>query len=687
MLLDDPSLTTDRIIDELLNIKDDDIEPDKKERATLPSFELLKVVLDGFGPHDGPNELELSKGLTLVDGRNGVGKTHLLLAVNWCIFGDRGSLDPWMAHMDPFGSDLVNWERDLEKGESMRVLVVFRWGKDRYKVERYLDENGMRGSVWKNTDGKWVERKGIPEGLDPDILPFLLFQGEAVMSLSSEGYFKGRGRLDTAVMAISGAIWSQRALERLVQAKEIMMERMESKLGSGLPIESEMDRLKGKLEVLQKEEKDTLVEIGALEKRRKSSVEDYRSSLKRLSLAGTVTKEQEEMIRARTQLPSFREEVAALLREAAREVLRTRAEEALDNALEEREERTRKRVLYGVYEAQIAIVEKVLRTKKCICGSTIGRSGMGRDRLRSLMESFYAKRAEVSDWGAEIPWTSDRVLESTRRELAKRTVTGKDLKRALRRVARTRKIIDREGTRSDTSTDPLLECIRGFERTSIQLERKKKDLSRLRSAIKKVSREHSVKRSELVRIWGKGKNSRTYTSGLERIDLLTAALEKDMKDRVEDLMERLENEVNGILAESGRKTWISGLKLHRESYTIGIDRKGAGSGRTVPLPFLSAGEREAVATLVVLSLSRITGSSLVLDSPFPYMDRGFRNEIFKMLPLHPNRVLITIPTGTMEHGELASMIENWKKKGRDVSYYRLKSGKRGSSLTKQEVGD
>lgn len=685
MLLNGTSMIPEDITALLLSMEGP-VTDDLALEGRRPSFELREVIMEGFGPHGGPNKLELSEGLTVVMGKNGTGKTHILLAVNWCIFGNRGSQDPWISQMDPFGSDLVNWDRDLEHGDHVKVTSVFRWNGDLYRIERKMDRNGQKVRVEKKSSGKWVEHTGIPAGLDPDILPFLLFQGEAVMFLSSEGHFTGRGSLGTAVMAISGASRSENGLNQVIRSKELIIERLEKNLDRGLPLEREMGRMDGKFELLEREEKEVRRNIRELEKGKSSSIEEYRTALKELSRMGTVTREQENIIRLKARLPSFRKEIGSLLSGASREILRSTAKRALAGALDEKEERTRKRILCGAYDAQVSIVEKILGSRQCICGTSIGRSGMGRERLDSLMSRLDAKREKVSDRGADIPWTSDNVMETSRMILAKEPFTRDDLKRSMRRVIRAEKLLKASIPKERSTPDPLIDSIRTYERMSIELERRQKELEKLRSRMSRLRSDISVKRTELVKIWGKGKDSTGFKDSLDRADLLIRSLRSSVDRTLNSFLEELEKEVNSLIKEMDRGDWISEFKVHRESWTIGIVRKGEDHERTVTLPFLSAGEREAVATLVVISMSRMTGSSLVLDSPFPYMDRSFRRNIFRMLPLLSGRVLITIPTGTIDPAEFKEVIEDWRSAGRETVVYSLEKVSGGSVMGRDEGG-
>ncbi|MGA1847895.1 MAG: AAA family ATPase, partial [Thermoplasmatota archaeon] len=167
----------------------------RAERPGLPRFIIEEVELDGFGPHGGPSKLRISDGLTLVTGENGSGKTHILLAIHWCLFGERGSMDPWLSEADPLGKDLVNWQRRGQDTFKMGVSVVFVFNDSRYKARRSIDEKGSTAEVRKLLDNGRASDAVLPEGLTSETLPYLIFQGEAVMYLASEDPFLSEGAL------------------------------------------------------------------------------------------------------------------------------------------------------------------------------------------------------------------------------------------------------------------------------------------------------------------------------------------------------------------------------------------------------------------------------------------------------------------------------------------------------------
>lgn len=682
VLSGDNDLTVDVLVD-VLSGDMIQIDRDSIPECLPPSFSLESVILDGFGPHNGPNELHLSGGLNLLEGDNGAGKTHVLLAVNWSIFGNRGSLDPWMMKQDPFGMNLVNWNRSLDQGGRMSVEVAFEWNGRRFRTRRTLDKNGQESSYFMEENGKWMRSEGIPFGLDPDIIPFFLFQGEAVMYLSTEGQMAGEGRLGSALSAISGVSQYEHFRERLYFARSTIITNLETGLEKGLPLEKEIQRLEGKKEVLNNEGKELIHDIQRLETSRDSSLKRYRSALKKLARIGSLTSKQKDSITARARLPGLKTELQEFLSGSAREILRNEAERALRKAVAARNEHTRKRILCGAYDAQLSIVNQVLDTRKCICGTSIGRTGMGRERLKSLMGRLEAKRKEVLVDASLPAWIGDHVVESVERSLGKRTIGGNDIRRNVRSILKDERKAVLIETEEKGSPNDLLDVIRDHERTTIELASREEELRAIDRKIDKVDSKLKLKGSELASIWGEKRTSNVLATVLERMDKIIQILDLTKEDRIQEFIKRLEDDVNRMLNESEKESWISRFKIHRNNFIIGIEREEQGRSRTVTMPFLSAGEREAVASLIVIAISRITGSGLVLDSPFPYMDKGYRTIVLDLLTLLPGKVLLTIPTGTMGGRDIEDLERRWNTIDREFVHYHLKGASNGTMIEKR----
>ena len=109
-------------------------------------MKIDRVVIDNFRPYYGKNILNLStegnKNIIVIGGRTGHGKTSLLLAMVWCLFGKRiGEIDEVFKkeikgnNYPKFLKKSMNWDAESEGINSFSVTVDFS------EMELFTDNN------------------------------------------------------------------------------------------------------------------------------------------------------------------------------------------------------------------------------------------------------------------------------------------------------------------------------------------------------------------------------------------------------------------------------------------------------------------------------------------------------------------------------------------------------------------
>ncbi|MGA1873550.1 MAG: AAA family ATPase [Thermoplasmatota archaeon] len=660
-----------------------DLEQITLQRRGIPALKIDSVRLDGFGPHDGPNLLEIRDGLTLITGGNGTGKTHIILAIHWCLFGERGSLDPWMSEIDPMGKDLVNWERKGTDDERMEVEVDLTWDGERFSVLRSYIGGEEHFEVRVTKGERKFRRESLPEGLEPDVLAYLLFQGEAVMFLASEDPFLSEGNLRSLVLKLSGGERSERLVEVISEAREGLFELSRELRKTTGPLETELSSLTTEATKLEERIGRTRGRIEELSVERKEHMRSYKKLLKDLSDRGSLSDSEREEAVSRARLPVIEEQVSNMLDGAGREVLRSLCERALASGLEEREERLRSRMMKGAIESQISIVRNISEKGKCLCGASIGRSGMGRKRISSLLSRLEERSNELSHNLTEPIWTSDQVLEGARRCLSSMGFSRKDyLERIedLERASGTLMDTVRKGSREKDRLDELVSRVREMERSSTLLEREKGDLRNLMTKLKELRARKRVVERELSRVWGVQGGETGYVERIEALDRTISRLERDSGERMGRMRMGIEKRANEILSRLDPGGRLGELRIHERTYRIGRIIGEGEKERVVPMAYLSAGERELAALSVLSSIPGISGGMLLLDSPFPYIDRERKERILEGLPDISDRVLISLPEGTLSNSEVERSRTIWEERGGRLGHYRLEMTDKGSII-------
>lgn len=153
-------------------------------------MKLISMQLENFGPYYGRgNRIEFpqnpQRNVLVVHGANMRGKTRLLEATHWVLFGD--FLDRGPETLRPHA--VMNWDAVEEETYRASVLLTFEHAGTEYRLERQLESEQPPSSerppasyAWLRVDGKHVAedqiQRRIEEVIHPDISRFFFFDGE-----------------------------------------------------------------------------------------------------------------------------------------------------------------------------------------------------------------------------------------------------------------------------------------------------------------------------------------------------------------------------------------------------------------------------------------------------------------------------------------------------------------------------
>ncbi len=645
---------------------------------------IESVMLDGYGPHGGPNSIVIGPGITILTGDNGTGKTHVLDAIHWCLFGQRWGMDRWYEEDPDSCHDVVNWNRGPDG--MVKVKVIFRWGSGRYRVERSLDREGMRHSVWRcDARGRW-RRSPVPTDISPDILPFLLFAGESVHFLASEDPFTREGILKRALMGISGASRVEGMRAAIAGARDIILRRLERAAAEVPEQEEEISRLRGRADVLSDELEGVRVEIEELGRGMRLSKGAYDRALRSIAHLGTLSDRERASAREAVLEEMYQSRLRDYLASAGREVLRPLAEKALGRILSEKELMLKRRLRYGALEAQASVVREVIKRRSCICSNPVGRSGMGRERLDALLGRLEEGKEEVSDWGRELPWMSDPVLEGVRRLLGAPSVSRAAVDEVVTLIKDSREASERFSA-GVADTEGLMQSyllhIREYESSRARMDAERKRLAEAMGALKAIRSRISTMERRMAKRLGTSRGRGGLLGDMEMLDRAIEQSEECISNLIECSRSRLEGRTSEILERVDGSGTLGPSVIHPETFRIG--RRSREGSRVLGLSSLSAGERELLSLSLLCSFPLLAGGCVFLDSPFAYIDRDKRSRIIGKLSSMVDSLYISTATGTMDDGSLASLTDD----DRTIVTYRLEwdSNRKGTVLEKGDLGE
>jgi len=595
-----------------------------------------------FGPHEGEFAVELGEGTTLVLGPNGSGKTHIVLALRWCLFGS--ALGEGRGGGPEEATTYLNWNRAGSRDPRMSVTAAFRWGDVRYTAERQLRNGRIRFTLTDRDSGKVSE--ALPPDLTPSVLNLMVFSGETLTFLWSGDPFSGEGPMMSAVSILSGGRELEVINGTLEGAREYLLTKMggissadTDELGTWEMARARIDSLNEELERSERELSSALEE----RKRRSSS---YEEALRLLSREAPLEEALKTRIERASALPYLQERVKSVLSSLSVGLLRGMGEEALRDVVRERKQRVNNRIMMGGVDAQAAIVREVMDRKRCLCGTPIGRTGSGRKRLEVFLEGLMEKRKELDRLGPDMPWTSDPVVEDCTALLSSEFVKRDgfdglmaDWKRSLKA---SRELEDFGDPRVKVKSH--IRTLREYEALAGKVKYLQNRIKVTASRKRKAEGELRVQRRKLARAWGRLKDRDGAIRVLEFVESALVELSEARESLEKGVMERIGSLTAGMLPPGGN---IKSVEFDPSSLDIFTTVRKDQSKR-VPLTSLSAGEKEFVTFIIMAAFSRFSGSRMMADSPFAYMDSEMRSAAIGLLQDLPKGSYLSLADGILD---------------------------------------
>lgn len=619
-------------------------------------YRIKEIMMEGFGPHEGPNVITMEGKKNLILGPNGSGKTHIAQAVIWCLFGDTGSLDPWLSS-DEVKADLRNWS--FPEGLPARVIVSFELDGDIWKFERSLNDPA-NPAVFRSHKGRWVKTSKVP-GVNRLLLPFTIYQGERSSFLASELPFLEKGLLYKAAELISGSLELEFAGHTLSELRDALSMEVERN--------AESNRVSRKrISSLRKDMKANKQELNALEKEISEMQDGIGSSkAKYLEVIRNLTQELDdgdpalERARAAKRTGIYVERSHEYWSRASIEFLRPLAEPALKRARKKKGELERMKMMAGAISAQLSIVEEIFRRKSCICGKSIAKTGMGRERLEHLMEVLERKREKNSTCIEPSIWTSENFLISISSDLSRKPFGGREIDKTLKKLKSSQKdmVMFAEPRNRKKAKDDIVRAIREHEKGKLLLQDARSKRNALRKRLSSLEKELKAETDSLVKRSPFQQLENDHEKWFNTLDASISKVRTMREERLLTFRKDIGSSSTRFL-NMIRPHMNEEIAIHEDSMQIGLKRDEAREKRTIPLWRLSAGEREAVILSMVLSISRLAKMNLILDSPLSNMDAGSIERCLDII-LERDGVLLMAPTGFVSKEKLKRLKESTEK--------------------------
>jgi DNA sulfur modification protein DndD len=588
---------------------------------------------------------------------NGAGKTNLVNAITWCLYGK----ELHQLKEKYSGLPLVNTTilRDMEPGAITNVEVELMIADE--DIGKILIKRTQR---FKKLEGQ-SDRVGIniqvmPVG-DPSLNMLRLNPGEKdwtrvqdpvfminrLIPESIEEYFffdcerldkyfqEAADEIRDAVFKVSQLKLLENAIEHLDKKKDSLFQEMIGvrKMKEVKDVESQIKNLSDQIDMYKRTREHEAKVLADLEAQRREAEQEERKYSKYLESSGNIDVAELEKRRnlISMQLEEDRKRLGELERERLAMLVKIMPKIVGKKAMDKTRELIAKKIDAGEIPPDFSekFIEKILKTGYCICGTDISNSDEAKKRLLALIKE-HDKLSNLSRELLDLYRDLDVMSRDVDLFEERKTYYDKQIYEIEERIKKNTIEVNKI---SDMLTGFNIEQIREWEKR-LQDWRKTKDnisekIGRKKADIEQIQREISElekERNKAIALHEKYKEVSRYVKFCEEC----LRIAKKVKD---EIMRDVKNEIERKTKEQfleliwKEKTYTD-VKID-DNYNISVIHESGMEG----IGTLSAGERQVLALSFMAALNSVSGfdAPIIIDTPLGRISKEPKINIAKNL--------------------------------------------------------
>ena len=624
-------------------------------------MKFRKLTIENYKSFQFPTEIifpvtEDGRSIFLIGGMNGAGKTSIMEAINYCLYGAK--IDEIFHNINrkekAKGNASVSFELIMEMDDLSELVVKRSWSAGAIAEPRPRDlterlvivREGKRVTVQNQEIWQDFIRATIP----PGITQFFFFDGEKIQEIAADDH--SEVRLKSSLEAALGIQYINRLAADIVYIKqeerkgyvEISDEDLEFKQSELKREKSKLSRKKQEREGLQTELqtfKDQLEDAkrrfaAAFQTEPESRETMREQEKKRIQVANRIAQVESEIrVLCEKALPFA---IAGKLFDGMRRQIEAERESASSEAIKENAASLAKRIVRVVEEPEPIYREKLSAEKM---------EELERRILRLLKEGD--PKADV----LKILDLSDRDAARVLNKMD--TLEGSDVfflqplleeKQELDAQVRVLEGLSAIGTMSQTERELFEQLQTDMESCSTQIGRKTEQQRLMEEEILILEKRIGDIEIEIEKLYEKHNISKEKADFIQECDAIAGVLNKFIvrlrKNKVHLLQEKT-FEMYRLL--SSRSGLIKDLTIDDKTYEVRIADR---NGHEIKKSGLSAGEKEVFAVSLLWGLAQTSQIRLpiIIDTPLSRLDSSHRDNIVNNYFPNAGEQVIILSTDT-----------------------------------------